>query len=253
MNLKKIMIASALLLAAYGMQAQTNVIAHRGYWKTPGSAQNSIASLRKADSIGCYGSEFDVWLVKDNKLMVNHDPVYKMMPMETSKSAALAGLRLSNGERMPTLEQYLDAGKNLNTKLILELKAHKNKKSEIKAVEKIIAMVKEKGLEDRMEYITFSLNALKEFIRLAPKGTPILYLNGELSPKELNELGATGLDYHISVFKKHPEWIEEAHALGMKLNAWTVDKEEDMKWIFDHKIDFITTNEPVTAQELIKK
>ena len=55
MNLKSIILASALLLGAYGaMQAQkTQVIAHRGYWKTDGSAQNSIAALVKADSIKC--------------------------------------------------------------------------------------------------------------------------------------------------------------------------------------------------------
>ena len=57
MNLKKMMMASALLMAACCMQAQTKVIAHRGFWKTPGSSQNSISSLLKADSIGCYGSE----------------------------------------------------------------------------------------------------------------------------------------------------------------------------------------------------
>ena len=55
MNLKKMMIGSALLMAACCMQAQTKAIAHRGFWKTPGSSQNSITSLLKADSIGCYG------------------------------------------------------------------------------------------------------------------------------------------------------------------------------------------------------
>ena len=64
MNLKKMMMASALLMVACCMQAQTKVIAHRGFWKTPGSSQNSISSLLKADSIGCYGSEFDVWSLR---------------------------------------------------------------------------------------------------------------------------------------------------------------------------------------------
>lgn len=98
--------------------------------------------------------------------------------------------------------------------MILELKAHSNKKRETKAVQGIVAMVKKMGLENRMEYITFSLHAMKEFIRLAPAGTPVYYLNGELSPKELKELGAAGLDYHMGVIKKHPEWIKEAHDLG---------------------------------------
>ena len=53
MKLKSLIITSALLLAACGYtQAQsTQVIAHRGFWKTDGSAQNSIAALVKADSI----------------------------------------------------------------------------------------------------------------------------------------------------------------------------------------------------------
>lgn len=54
--------------------AQSGVIAHRGFWKTDGSAQNSIAALLKADSVGCYGSEFDICLTKDNKWVVAHGP-----------------------------------------------------------------------------------------------------------------------------------------------------------------------------------
>lgn len=253
MKLKKIIMISALLMTACCMQAQTKVIAHRGFWKTSGSSQNSITSLKKADSIGCYGSEFDVWISKDNKLVVNHDPVYKMKFIEYSKGDALTGLKLSNGENLPSLEQYLEAGKKCNTRMILELKAHRTPKRETKAVQEILALVKKMGMENRMEYITFSLHALKEFIRQVPAGTPVYYLNGELSPKELKELGATGLDYHLGVIKKHPEWIKEAHDLGMKVNVWTVDEADDMKWLIDQKVDFITTNEPILLQEEIKK
>ena len=46
-----------ILSSAWIVSAQsTQVIAHRGYWKTEGSAQNSLKALEKADSIGCYGS-----------------------------------------------------------------------------------------------------------------------------------------------------------------------------------------------------
>ena len=90
----------ALIISVASAQAQkSQVIAHRGYWKTAGSAQNSITALQKADSIHCYGSEFDVWLTKDNKLVINHDPVYKMKYMEYSKGDALTGLKLFGTER----------------------------------------------------------------------------------------------------------------------------------------------------------
>lgn len=233
-----------LLCLALCATAQTRVIAHRGYWKAEGAAQNGVIALQKADSIGCYGSEFDVWLVADDQLVVNHDPIYKGMRMEKSTSSALTRLKLSNGENLPTLTEYFQAAQPLHTRLILELKAHSKPGRETKAVEKIVALAKEYGLENRMEYISFSLHAVKEFIRLAPAGTPVFYLDGNLSPRELKEIGCAGPDYHYSVFRKHPEWIQQSHDLGMKVNAWTVNKADDMQWLIDRKVDFITTNEP---------
>ena len=159
---------------------------------------------------------------------------------------------LDNGEQLPTLRQYLEKAGQLKTRLILELKSHKTPEQETRAVESIVKMVKDMGLENRMEYIAFSRHATKEFIRLTPKGTPVYYLEGDLSPKELKEWGCAGPDYHFSVFKRHPEWIKESHDLGMKVNAWTINDAKDMKWLIDHGVDFITTNVPVELQEILQ-
>lgn len=51
-------------ICSNSMAELPKVIAHRGYWKTPSSAQNSLRALELADSIGVYGSEFDVWLTE---------------------------------------------------------------------------------------------------------------------------------------------------------------------------------------------
>lgn len=254
MYLKNFIFASALLLAACGtMQAQkTQVIAHRGYWTTAGSAQNSIAALVKADSINCYGSEFDVWLTVDNQLVVNHDATFKGVNMQNATAKVCTAIELDNSEPLPTLKQYLEKGRQLKTRLILELKAHKTPEQETRAVEGIVKMIKDMGLENRTEYITFSKHATKEFIRLAPKGTPVYYLEGDLTPQELKAWGCAGPDYHFSVFKKHPEWIKECHDLGMKVNAWTVNDAKDMEWLIDQGADFITTNEPVLLEEILK-
>lgn len=255
MNLKNLLFASALAFAACGtMQAQkTQVIAHRGFWKTAGSAQNSIAALVKADSIDCYGSEFDVWLTADNQLVVNHDDTFKGVTMQDATAKVCTAVQLDNGEQLPTLQQYMEKARQLKTRIILELKAHKTPEQETRAVEGIVKMIKDMGLENRTEYITFSKHATKEFIRLAPKGTPVYYLEGDIAPKELKEWGCAGPDYHFSVFKKHPEWIKESHDLGMKVNAWTVNDSKDMEWLIGQGVDFITTNEPLLLQEILKK
>lgn len=251
--MKKTLIAVALLLTSAWAMAQTQVIAHRGFWNTEGSAQNSIRALVKADSIQAYGSEFDVWMAADGQLVVNHDPSFKGHKIQTSPSIRLTSLQLANGETLPTLSAYLNKAQELNTRLILELKVHNKPEEESEAIQKILKMVDELGLNERMEYISFSLHAVKEFIKNAPKNTPVYYLRGELSPKELKEIGCTGPDYHYKVFKKNPEWIKECHELGMKVNAWTVNKEEDMKWLIDRNADFITTNEPILLQKLLKE
>lgn len=242
-----------ILSSAWIVSAQnTQVIAHRGYWKTEGSAQNSLKALEKADSIGCYGSEFDVWITGDGKLVVNHDAKVGSVVIEQATAGEVLALKLPNGENLPTLEQYLELGKKCTTRLILELKPHSNRLREAKAVIDILLMVESMGLSDRMEYITFSADALADFIKYAPAGTPVYYLNGEKTPQELHAMGAAGLDYNQGVLKKHPEWIKEAHDLGMKVNVWTVNKEEDMRWSIEQGVDFITTNEPELLQNILK-
>ena len=109
---ESLIITSALLLAACGYtQAQsTQVIAHRGFWKTDGSAQNSIAALVKADSINCYGSEFDVWLTADNQLVVNHDSTFKGVNMQKSTAQQCTAVILDNGEQLPHPAAILGEG-----------------------------------------------------------------------------------------------------------------------------------------------
>lgn len=250
MKLKSFLLI-ACLAAAASMAAQPKVIAHRGYWRAQGSAQNSVRALVKADSIACHASELDVWLTTDGKLFVNHDGTFKGVKIEDNSSATVGAITLDNGEKMPTLEQYLRTAKSLNTRLVIELKSHATEAREKEAVGKIVKMVKKYGLNNRVDYISFSFFACMEFLKVAPKGTPVYYLNGELSPMHLKVLGFAGLDYHYSVFQKHPEWIEEAHRMGLKVNAWTIDQVDKMQWLIDHNVDFITTNEPELLQQLL--
>ncbi len=243
----------ACLMATSIAQVKTEVVAHRGYWKTEGSAQNSIRALVKADSIKCWGSEFDVWMTKDGKLVVNHDAKINGMEVETSHSRDILSILLPNGEYLPSLESYLEQCKqHPEMEAVLELKPHKDKKHEEKAVKKVVKMVKKYGLTDRTTYITFSKEATINFIKYAPKGTEVYYLNGEIAPAELKEMGCAGLDYHLNVMKNHPEWIKQCHDLGLKVNIWTVNATEDLKWCIENGADFITTNEPERLQQLLK-
>ena len=72
-HLFAIALSALAALSASAADHDVKVIAHRGYWTAPGSAQNSIDALAQAAKAGCYGSEFDVWMTSDSVIVVNHD------------------------------------------------------------------------------------------------------------------------------------------------------------------------------------
>ena len=240
----------ALVACLVGIQAQTQVIAHRGFWKTEGSAQNSIAALEKANEAQVYGSEFDVQVTLDGKLIVNHDAKFQGFVIAETPYSDLKKIRLKNGEKLPTLKKYLKAGKKQDIQLILEIKSHKSKEVEDKMAADIVKMVKKMGLEKQVEYIAFSLNICEQLAMLTPE-SEIAYLNGDIAPAELKKKGINGIDYNQKVLNNHPEWIEEAHRLGMKVNVWTVNKEDMMKKFIDMKVDYITTDQPLEVKNLL--
>lgn len=247
---KTLISALALVACIIGIQAQTQVIAHRGFWKTEGSAQNSIAALEKAAEERLYGSEFDVQVTLDGKLIVNHDAKFQGFVIAETPFKELKKIKLKNGEKLPTLKKYLKAGKKQDIQLILEIKSHKSKEVEDKMAADIVKMVKKMGLQKQVEYIAFSLNICEKLAKLTPE-SEIAYLNGNLSPAELKKKGINGIDYNQKVLEKHPEWVEEAHRLGMKVNVWTVNKEDMMRKFIDMKVDYITTDYPLETQKLL--
>lgn len=229
----------------YGLpfKSETKVVAHRGFWRTEGSDQNSIASLLKADELGAWGAEFDVWRASDGVLVLNHDGVHDGHVVQNTPSTVLTTLRLANGETMPTLDAYLAAAKRTKVHLVLELKPHATPEAETAAAEAAVKAVEAAKLSKRVTYITFSRHAMEELIRLAPKND-VLYLGGDISPEELEKLGAAGGDYNHGVYLKHPEWLEYMKQHGMISNIWTVNHPVDMIWAMRQQIDFLTTDRP---------
>jgi glycerophosphoryl diester phosphodiesterase len=229
------------------------VIAHRGAWKNNSLPQNSIASLDQAIRLACEGSEFDVWLTADDILVVNHDADFMGIPIETSAYQDLLAKKLPNGENLPTAEAYILHGmQQTKTRLIFELKPSKlSQERSLKAATKTVELVHKLGAQKWIDYITFDYEAGKRIIELDPEAN-VAYLMSDKAPAELKQNGFFGLDYHIRVLKEKPEWITEAQELGLTVNAWTVNKEEDMIWLLEMNADFITTDEPELLLKIIE-
>ena len=239
--------------AYFSVNAQSSrVIAHRGYWRS-GVPENSIASLFAAQQLGIYGSEFDVWLTADGVAVIHHDAEIDGKKIETTPYSDIKDYILSNGETLPTLAVYLLAGaENQNTHLIMELKPHSDKQREDALVQEVFRLVEQYNVADHTEYISFSKNICRQLHILFPEAK-ISYLNGDMPPAEVKEQGWTGIDYKESVFREKPEWVAEAHTLGLTTNVWTVNTDESMEWCISHNINFITTDEPEKLANLINE
>ena len=245
------------LVSTFFSSCSTNInsiVAHRGAWKKNNLPENSIAALRHAIELKLPGSEFDVWRTADDSLLINHDAHYNKLLIEETNYADLIKFKLSNGEKLPTLYEYISEGiqNNKKTLLVCEIKPsviskERGKKTAVLAVE----VVKKLKADKNTCYISFDYDILKQ-IRAIDSKTSLQYLEGNKSPKEVKADHINGIDYHYSVFKKHPEWIQEAKDNKMILNAWTVNEPADMDWIIDHKFDYITTNEPELLMERVK-
>jgi glycerophosphoryl diester phosphodiesterase len=236
--------------------AENPVVAHRGAWKTMNYPENSVAALKYAIELGCTGSEFDVWMTADDSLIVNHDSKYQGLAVEESTYNELVKFKLKNDEKLPTLREYLTAGmmNNSTTRLVLEIKpSDKGKARAQQIAEKTVNMVRGMNAKPWVVYISFDYDMLLKVKEVDPQANT-QYLTGNKTPEQLKQDGIDGMDYHFNAFKKNPNWISEAKAKNLSLNAWTVNETEDIDRLLSQAFDYITTNEPeLTFERLTLK
>ena len=232
------------------------VVAHRGFHAANGVPENSLAALHAAQEAELYAVECDVTMTSDGTAIVANGPWLgekgdkDRLNIQRSDFATIRSKRLENGETVPTLNEYLDeVAKSPTTRLIIDIKSQATPQDETKLVRTIIDAVKERKLQDIVEYAAMHEHVCNELVRLAPKGTLIAYLGGFMTPEYAAGLGYTAICYSIDTYKRIPRWIKEAHKLGLVVNTWSVNNSEDIDWLILNGADYITTDNPTLARK----
>ena len=231
------------------------IIAHKGYH--PGNVpENSIEALRMAQELGVYGSEFDVWMTSDSKVVVYHDKTLTVNGVSKKvyecTYAELKAAVENNGAPLATLEEFLEQGKKCpSVKLICEVKYHDDGDRTVAAAEACHALVSAAGMNSQVEYISVNAAALKRLAVLSP-GVMLQDVNSDYPMDRASAVaaGIKGINYDFN--KLTDAQIADAHEKGMVVGTWTVDKEEDMRTMINRGVDFITTNEPVLLQQVLE-
>jgi glycerophosphoryl diester phosphodiesterase len=236
------------------------VIAHRGGRRW--APENTLIAFQKSIELGCDGIELDVQRCASGELVVIHDHELSRTTngIGLVKDATLPELkRLSAGawfdkefatERIPTLEEVLSL---VSGKLLINIEI-KNAPVSYDDIEADLISVLE-GYEFRERLIISSfdhqcmlrLHKLNTGLKLAVLADAILI--------DLKEYaGKFGAAYwHPCYGSLTAAAIEDAHAAGLEVNAWTVNEQRD--WVDSAKngLDGIVTDDPEGLKKLIER
>ncbi len=137
------------------------VVAHRGGSAECGVPDNSRAALKYTMSLGCYAMECDIYWTKDNDIVIAHASntyyINNLKPWEHTLEQLRRAGKLSNGEELPSLTDFLDIVQVEGncTKLCLDIKNLDGNLTDypIKAVQRACEIIAARKAEKFCEFI----------------------------------------------------------------------------------------------------
>lgn len=243
MNFTELSKTSEVLL--FLLMKRPKIIAHRGYWNTDDCVENTIKALKQAQQLDIYGSEFDVRMSKDGVPLIYHDEFLEGNEISKSDFKTLfSAFKVARHGFLPTLENYLTYGMKVPShRLVMEIKDIDSIEEEFNLFQSVIYLIEKLRMQDRLEYISFSLNICR-LLKEWSESAIVSYLGGDLSPIEISEYGLNGLNYEFKIWKQNPDWISESKKLRLRTGCWTVNDVKEFFELAEMGIDFVTTDRP---------
>lgn len=261
-------VAAAILLASGGAAAPATLIAaHRG---GAGLApENSLTAFRGALALGVDALEFDVHLTADGEPIVIHDATLDRTttghgPVGEATLAQVRALRLRAGDRtvttepVPVLAEVLDLVAPTPAEVLLEIKTAAGGRRYADLAEKVLAALGARRLGARTTIQAFDEVTLRRLRELdAAQRTLLLVSVRRLEAagaeaaeavRWAREVGATdlGLDYR----RIDGPVVAAARAARVRLSAWTVNTETDLRRMLDLGADVVMSDRPDLALRL---
>ena len=242
-------------------------ICHRGFSGI--YPQNTIMAFQKALEEGVDFVELDVSLSKDDQVVVFHDSDVSDLTDGAGyiKDLNLAQIRNLDagiktgkefqGTQIPTLPEVLEALKDSDAKLCIEIKARENDKEGIDAA--VVDLVRQYGYLDRVMFTSYNREVIKRLAKLFPDKMIGLDPSEEESETQSAqyivdlclECNASVLYFDYLLLTQ--ELTDLAHSKGLQVHAWTADDAENIKRLTKMGVDAILTNRPDILNEIMRK
>lgn len=241
------------------MSTKPLVWAHRG--ASGYAPENTLAAFQKAVDLGADGVELDIQLTKDDQIVVIHDEKIDRTSDGKGwvKDYTLEELRAFNYNRtkpeykhadIPTMREVFELLKPTGLFINIEIKTGVVFYEKIE--EKILALTKEMGMEDRVCYSSFNHYTVTRIHELKPDAeVGFLYADGPIDmPSYGVKHGVNAL--HPALYNlQYDGFVKECKEKGLKLNVWTVNERPYMEMCCQYGVDAIITNYPDIAKEVV--
>lgn len=241
------------------MSTKPLVWAHRG--ASGYAPENTLAAFQKAVDLGADGVELDIQLTKDDQIVVIHDETIDRTSdgKGWGKDYTLEELRAFNYNRtkpeykhadIPTMREVFELLKPTGLFINIEIKTGVVFYEKIE--EKILALTKEMGMEDRVCYSSFNHYTVTRIHELKPDAeVGFLYADGPIDmPSYGVKHGVNAL--HPALYNlQYDGFVKECKEKGLKLNVWTVNERPYMEMCCQYGVDAIITNYPDIAKEVV--
>lgn len=238
----------------FAQMGWNGVVAHRGgIYNDPAIPENSIAALKKSIELGVYAAEIDVHITKDLVPIVFHDHEYQGIHVEKVNYEDLKGIRLSNGEPIPTLDEYIKV-MMADPKIRLWVDIKRSQISPERNVllgQQVAQVIKNNFAEKRAEIIAPMFDAMIRIKHIAPEIT-LHYIGTDKTPGTLRNLGFDGVNLLHTRYEKEYS-IDQTIANGLYVGAYVVDDPVIMESLIKRGVHFITTNKPEILIQVIEK
>ncbi len=221
------------------------VIAHRG--ASGYELENSLAAFRAAARLGADAVELDVHGTADGALVVHHDETIDgTHHIPRLNARQLQGLRLANGEPIPTLAQALDAaGRSLQVFVEVKSLAPQFDGQLLEALDR--------GPNPGGYAVHSFDHRIVRRLGLARPSLPrgVLCSAYPVRPlAALEDAGATILWQERTMVDR--ALVDAMHAAGRRIVVWTVNQPEEMRHLIGLAVDGICTNFPDVGRRAIE-
>ena len=248
-----IIVFNGFTLYSNGVNNNIKTIAHRGYVEK--GVENSIEALEAAVKAGVDYVEMDVLMTKDNKFIVMHDYNLKRLAGINKKVQdmtynELVGLPISQSghtSKIPSFEEYVKRAKELNIKLVVELKPHGGEPNNY--VDIFIEKVKELDIENNYKYMSLDLKVMEELESKAPQ-----LETGYIIPFQFGKFSNNNVDFFaIEDFSFSNTLVEQAKSQNKSVYVWTINDPSLITKYLQSPANGIITDEPVQVRETKEK